>query len=463
VVAVTIQRLSADDRLLLLSDRAWPQDVGIVAILDGGHPLGVGGDSSIDVAKEAVVRAFPRLPRLRQVLRSPPPGLGGPYWVDAPSFDLSYHVRLGPPLESADDPGLLDAVEQIRSQRLDPSRPLWQIWLLPGLGGGRMGLFIRMHHVISDGVGGIASLATLLRDPPHDGAEAPDRWTHAPEPSRGDLLKDSLRRRAQRISGVVAAVRRPRSTLTAITNAWPATRELITGEPGPVTSLDGLVGTHRRMALIHASLTEVKAVAHANGATVNDVLLAMTAGGVRALLTSRGEPIDQQAMPILIPVSLRRGPHDLDPGNRISQMVVQLPIGESDPGERLRRITAATSRTKAMSHPSMGMAFRNRFLSAILLRRIVRKRINLLSADIVGPTERFSFAGATVRDAYPLINLTGNLTLGMGALSYADHLNMLVVADAELHPDLDIFAAAVAAEIHELGASANHAPTARGL
>jgi WS/DGAT/MGAT family acyltransferase len=387
----------------------------------------------------------------------PQRGLGGPFWVDAPAFDLAQHVRSGPRIDAVDsgsEAALLEAVEQIRSHRLDPRRPLWEMWLLPGLDAGRVAMFVRMHHVVADGVAGIASLSALLRHPPEDGARAERARVPAPEPSGRELLTDSLRRRVHAMGRGIATVRRPRAGLRTVVEVWRATRELVSGEPGPVTSLGGLVGPHRRLALVRAPLGEVEDVAHANGATVNDVLLAMIAGGMRALLTSRGEPVDHLTLPILVPVSLRRGTDDTGLGNRISQMRVQLPVGEPDAGERLHRVTAATSRAKAMSHPSLGSAFRNRVLSAIVLRLIVRQRINLLSADIVGPTRPLSFAGATVRDAFPLINLLGNLTLGVGALSYAGHFDVLAVADADLCPDLDIFAAGAGEEISVLGARA---------
>jgi diacylglycerol O-acyltransferase len=451
-VVIVIDRLSADDRLLLLSDKVWPQDVGVILILDAGPLVDVDGRLRIDVARKAVARALPGLPRLRHVLRMPPRGLGGPFWADAPSFELAYHVRTGRRLQTGDEAGLLAAVEEIRSHRLDPAHPLWEVWLLPGLDAGRVGMFVRMHHVMADGVAGIASLAALLRSRSEDDDRAEPAWTPAPEPSRRDLLSDSLRRRAYAIGGGISAIRRARAGLRTVADVWRATRQLISGEPGPVTSLGGLVGPHRRLALVRASLDEVEAVAQARGATVNDVLLAMIAGGVRALLTSRGEPVDQLALPILVPVSLRRGTHDTLLGNRISQMRVELPVGDPDPGGRLRRVSAATARAKAMTHPSMGVVFRNRVLSAIVLRLIIRKRINLLSADIVGPTQPLSFAGATVHDAFPLINLLGNVTLGVGALSYTGRFEVLAVADADLYPDLDIFAAAAAEEIRVLGA-----------
>jgi len=454
-VVIVIDRLSADDRLLQQSDKAWPQDVGLILILDGGPLLDVDGRLRIDVARDAVARALPGLPRLRQVLRIPPRGLGGPFWADAPSFDLAHHVHAGPRLQIGDDAGLLGAVEQIRSHRLDPTLPLWEIWLLPGFDAGRVGMFVRMHHVVADGVAGIASLATLLRSPSEDDVRAEPGWIPAPEPSRRDLLSDSLRRHAHAIGGGISTIRHPRAGLRTVADVRRATRQLVGGEPGPVSSLAGLVGPHRRLALVRTSLGQVQAVARASGATVNDVLLAMTAGGVRALLISRGEPVSQLTFPILVPVSLRRTA-DRRLGNRISQMRIQLPVGEPDPGERLRRVTAGTAKAKAITHPPMGMVFRNRLLSAIMLRFIIRQRINLLSADIVGPTQPLSFAGATVQDAFPLINLMGNVTLGVGAFSYPGRFDVLAVADADLYPDLDIFAAAAAAEIRLLSTLSPH-------
>jgi WS/DGAT/MGAT family acyltransferase len=374
--------------------------------------------------------------------------------VDDPSFDLAHHVRTGPGLEAGDVTALLDAVEQIRSRRLDPSRPLWELWLLPGLEDRRVGMFVRMHHVVADGVAGIASLGVLLSTPGVDHTRTQTGWTPAGEPSRRELLGDVLRHRAHAIRRGIATIGRPRVALANLAEVVRAIRELVGGDAGPVTSLGGLVGPHRRLSVAGAALDDVEAVAHARNATINDVLLAMIAGGARALLTSRGEAVDRLAVPVLVPVSLRRGmPAKDDLGNRISQMAVELPVGEPDPGERLRWITAATSRVKAMSHPSMGVIFRNQVLSALVLRLIIRKRMNLLSADIVGPTEPLSFAGATVREAFPLINLLGNVTLGVGALSYAGRFEVLAVADADLYPDLDVFAAGVAEELRVLRAT----------
>lgn len=447
-----VERLSADDRLLLLSDARWPQDVGVVAVLDGTALLDGSGRPCVEVAREAVGSGLDALPRLRQVLRVPPRGLGGSYWVDDPSFDLAHHVRVAPSLVSGDDADLLLAVERLRSRRLDMRRPLWELWLVPGLEDGRMALFVRMHHVVADGVAGVATLATLLQGERGLRPVPLTQWSPEPEPSRWELLHDSVRRRGRAVYGAVRAAPRSRASYASAAQVWHGIRGLVAGAPGPVTSLGGLVGPHRRLAVVRAQLDAVEAVAHAEHVTVNDVLLAMVAGGVSALLRSRGESVDGLVVPILVPVSLRRPTEEAPLGNRISQMAVELPVGEADPVVRLRRVNAATTSAKALPHPSMGALFRNRLLGALVLRLVIRRRINLLSADIVGPRQQLSFAGNTVRDVFPLINLLGNVTVGVGAMSYAGRFELLVVADGDLHPDVAVLASGAAAELASLTA-----------
>lgn len=449
---MSVERLSADDRLLLLSDARWPQDVGVVVVLEDAALLDASGHLLVEVARDAVGSGLDGLPRLRQVLRVPPWGLGGPYWVDDPSFDLAHHVRVAPPLTSGDDADLLASVERLRVRRLDMRRPLWELWLLPGLEGGRVALFVRMHHVVADGVAGVATLAKLLSDRPEARLTVGGAWSPLPGPSRDELLCDSVRSRSRALHRAIRAVADPRASAASAGQVWHGIRGLVSGAPGPVTSLGGLVGPHRRLAVVRAQLDDVEAVARAEHVTVNDVLLAMVAGGVSELLRSRGESVDGLVVPILVPVSLRRPTEEAPLGNRISQMAVELPVGEADPVVRLRRVNAATTSAKALPHPSMGALFRNRLLGALVLRLVIRRRINLLSADIVGPRQQLSFAGNTVRDVFPLINLLGNVTVGVGAMSYAGRFELLVVADGDLHPDVAVLASGAAAELASLTA-----------
>jgi hypothetical protein len=243
--------------------------------------------------------------------------------------------------------------------------------------------------------------------------------------------------------------------------AWPATRELLAGPPGPSTSLNGVIGQDRVLAVARSSLADVSGVARARGATVNDVLLAMIAGGLRSLLLSRGENVEGLQLPVYVPMSLRRGHEEVPAGNDISQIIVRLPIGLPDPEERLRQITSAMTKRKAVARPALGTTFRNRVLSGYLLKLIIRQRVNVASADLIGPPSPLRLAGAEVLEMLPLINLMGNVTLGVGAMSYAGRFDILAIADAVLHPDVDVFATGASAELRALLAPRSRRSSAR--
>jgi hypothetical protein len=186
---------------------------------------------------------------------------------------------------------------------------------------------------------------------------------------------------------------------------------------------------------------------------VNDVLLTMIAGGVRSLLASRGEEVAGLRLPVYVPMSLRGKGADVGMGNRISQIIVPLPVGLTDPRARLRHIAAAMGERKAVARPPLGSTFRSRLLSKPMLRLVIRQRVNVASADLIGPSSPLYFAGARVLEMVPLLNLLGNVTLGVGALSYAGRFDALVIADGHLYPDLDVFVAGATEELRALAAA----------
>ena len=167
----------------------------MLAILDGAGLLDDDGDVRIEVVRRRIESKLHLVPRFRQRLYRPRRGLGWPLWVDAPSFDLADHVRVHPLAAPADEAQLLLACEQLARRRLDPSRPLWELWLLPGLPQGRVGLFVKLHHAIADGVAGVAAFGALLDLAADAATPAAPPWTPAPVPTAGDLLHDNLRRR----------------------------------------------------------------------------------------------------------------------------------------------------------------------------------------------------------------------------------------------------------------------------
>ena len=146
-----------------------------------------------------------------------------------------------------------------------------------------------------------------------------------------------------------------------------------------------------------------------------------------------------------------------DGGNLISQMVIPLPVGEPDPAARLRQISLESATRKALPRAALGGVFRNKLVAGVMLKSIARQRVNLVSADLPGPPVPLYFAGSQVREVFPLVNLLGTVSLGVGALSYAATFNIMVVADADAYPDLEAFANGVRDDLGALAATARSA------
>jgi diacylglycerol O-acyltransferase / wax synthase len=228
------------------------------------------------------------------------------------------------------------------------------MWFLTGLSEERIALFVKQHHAIADGMAAMATTSAFLDIAPDTSTAPAQPWTPMRPPSARELLADNLLRHVERLARALATLARPAITVRRLRAAWPAIRELVAEEPAPKTSLDRMVGPGRTLALIRTTLDAIKEVAHAHAATANDVLLAATAGGLRALLRSRGEPVDGTTVRVYVPVSLRRRVRAPQQGNLIAQMAVPLPLGGSDPGRRLRQIAAETARRKARTRTSLG-------------------------------------------------------------------------------------------------------------
>lgn len=435
---------------MLWPDQMWPQDVGALAVLDGAGLVEADGRFRLEAARTAVANRLHLVPRFREVLHTPKRGGGWPLWLDDRAFDIAHHVDVAQVPTPGDEAQLLRTVEHLRRRRLDWRRPPWEMWFLPGLPDGRIGMFIRLHHVVADGIAGVASLAAFLDLSPAVSPAAAPPWSPRPWPPYRDLISDNLRHRAEDLRRTIRGVRDPVDTLRRVRRAWPSLRELVAEEPGPHTSLDRVVGPDRALALLRGNLDEVRRIGQTHDATINDVLLAVTAGGLRGLLHSRGEPVDDLNLPTYVPVSLRDSRAEEAGGNLISQMVIRLPLGHEDPATRLRDIAGRSARGKALARSSLGTTFRNRVVSAALLKLVVRQRVNIGTADLPGPAQPLYFAGAQLLEVFPLLNLIGNVSLSAGAMSYAGQFNTMVVADGDAYPDIDRFTTAARSELESL-------------
>lgn len=459
-----MDRLTAEDQLMLWPDKVWPQDIGALAILDGTRLLEPDGRFRTEAVIAAIEARLHLVPRFRQRLHIPGRWRGGPLWVDAATFDIHDHIRVDPVPAPGDETQLLHTIEQLRRHRMERSRPMWEIWFLPGLSEKRIGLFVRMHHAMADGMAGVATLARLLYGTPDVVVASPEPWTPAPIPSDRDLLADNMRQHLDALSRAVSTLAHPVSSLRRAAAAWPTLREVFIEKPGPETSLDRRVGPDRTFALIRGKIDLAKGIAHTRDAKVNDVLLTAIAGGLRALLQSRGEPVEDVVMPIFVPVSLHQEQSGEARGNLVSQMVVPLSIGVADPGRRLRLIAAETARRKARSHPNLGIFYHGgivgRIIGAVVVMLLSRQRVNVTSADLPGPSTPLYFAGARVLEVFPMLPLVANESLGIGALSYAGQFNILAVADKDAYPDIEVFAAGARNDLHVLESDIRSAVTA---
>ncbi|QCO97997.1 wax ester/triacylglycerol synthase family O-acyltransferase [Arthrobacter sp. 24S4-2] len=452
-----LERLTASDRFLLLwDDLGWATDIGALAVVDGAGLLDSGGRVRIESVRRWLEPRLHSLPHVRQLLYRPRWRLGWPLWVDAPSLNLADHVRVHPVDPPGDQSRLLQACAELASRRLDPARPMWEVWLLPGLPQGRVGLFLRMHHTMADGMAAVAAFGALLDSSADAPTPVSPSWTPTPMPTASELLRDNLGRQAHQLSRALIGLAHASDTLHRTRRAWPAWRELLAEQRAPRTSLNRPVGADRRLAILRSRLETITQIAHAHTAKVNDVVLAAVAGGLRELLSGRGEPVDRLTLRAVVPVSLHREQRVQEgSGNQDGWMVVPLPLGEPDAVRRLDLIKLQTAARKRHAHPQTGSGISGSILlQRAFLHGFARQRfINIPVTNIPGPTVPLYLSGAQLLELFPVVSLMGNLALAVAVFSYNGQLNLTAIADQNACPDVEVFIHGVNTALNDLARS----------
>jgi WS/DGAT/MGAT family acyltransferase len=275
------------------------------------------------------------------------------------------------------------------------------------------------------------------------------------DPTAGELLRDNLRRRVQGLKRALLGLAHPSRTLRRARRAWPAWREFLAEQRAPRTSLNRPIGADRRLAIVRSHLDLAKQIAHAHHATVNDVVLAAVAGGLRQLLASRGEPVDRLALRAMVPISLHQEQPGQAQGNQDGWMIVPLPLGEPDPVRRLQLIAAQTAERKHKARPQTGsgisasLLFQRAFLRGFAHQRLMNTSVT----NVPGPPVPLYLAGARLLELFPMVSLMGNLTLVVAVFSYAGQLNLTAVADQDTCPDVEVFAQGVRSALDDLARS----------
>lgn len=415
-----IDRVSATDMMQLAADRSdvRPMQVGVILMLDG--------TPSLTELREVLGQRVRAVPRLRQRLLRTPPGCGRPIWVDDPNFDISNHVGI----ISCEYPGretevLFYAAELMAA---GPWRegPLWTSYLITQMEKRRSALLVVFHHVLADGIGGVAALSKLVDwVPPTEEGDFP-----RPRPKRRALFADAWRTRIRAARHLMTGVRRTRAAATEL----GLTHKPV---PAPKTSLNRPVGRRREHVVARADLAAVREVGHRYNATVNDVVLTAIAGALGAVLRHRGEDVEK--LVVSVPVSARREADVTELGNQIGVIPVPVPVG-GDPFERLAAIAEITRSSKT-STPGASAALLAPAIRGLgrlrLLRRYTRRqqRINTFVTNVRGPKEQLSLLGVPIREVIPIGYTTGNVGVAFAVLSYNGKLVVTITADPDIIMD----------------------------
>ena len=307
------------------------------------------------------------MPRYRQKLAVPPLETGRPLWVDDPNFNLAYHVRHTALPAPGDEDALLALAARVFSQRLDRSKPLWELWLVEGLDDGGFALLSKTHHAVVDGVSGV-DLASVLFDlspegpAPVDGAEP---WVPQPEPSSAELaargLTGAVRAVAEVATGALGAVSHPGEALDKAREVGRRHRRGRAGPrstPRPTRRSTSPPGPHRRIQVVRARARRVKLVKNAFGATVNDVVLAVVTGALAYFLQSRGRRTEGIELKAAVPVSVRSDDQRGALGNQLTQIMAPLPVFLDDPLARLQLRQGRDGRAEGVAPGAGGVGDR---------------------------------------------------------------------------------------------------------
>lgn len=468
-------RLSAlDASFLYLENAAMAMHVGSVMILEPGEgPDGLAHDSLMSLVAERIGEDS----RYRQRVRELPGRIARPVWVDDVDFDLGYHVRRSALPSPGTDEQLAEFVARIQSRPLDRQHPLWEIYVVEGLTGGRTAIVTKTHQALVDGVTAVDLGYLLLDDEPSRGPHEIPEWTPRPEPSDLQLVADVV---AEDLRRPLAAVERMRSGLvggvssmgrTALGGAGSVLMQVAKGatDPGTATALSARVRAPRRYRMIDTDLGIYRAVRDAMArsprpveVSVTDVALTVVTGALRAWLQFRDRPVHAgTTVRTMIPVSVGeagRAEVDVSPSGVVA-CFVDLPVGETSSRVRLERIAYQLRHQMRSSQalPAASLVELAGFapstlhhLGARVAGAVSRRMFDLMVTNVPGPQHPLYVENARMSATYPVMPVTGGQALAIGLTSYDGRLFVGLNADRRAMTDLDVLVDGFGTSLEEL-------------
>jgi len=437
--------------------------VGVLVLDPGAGPDGF----SLEKLTRVLSERIHLIPPLRRRLLPSPAGIDHPLWIEDPDFDLAEHVRVAPapgPMSWTDLEAFTGAVA---GRPLDRSRPLWEMWLAELEGGAGVALVSKLHHSLMDGGAGADLMASIFDLTPDGDWVAPPEsvWTPDAVPSTASRVTGSVTSLVARQRHVPAALAHTVSGVAGTARAWVSERRAGNRLPltAPATPFNGSLTARRSVSLARVDLDAVLAIRRAFGTTVNDVVLAASATALRDYLAARGV-LPRRDLVAAVPVSAHRPDDDRDLVNKVSSMMVPLPLTPDDPVERLAAVHANAQSSKALQNafgpdslqeltgftlpPVMTAAAR--LYSGLGLARFHPAVMNLVISNVPGPPIDLYCAGAKVTGIFPMGPVMEGSGVNITVLSEARHLNIGIMACPDLLDDVDELARYLVEAVDEL-------------
>ncbi|NHN54540.1 wax ester/triacylglycerol synthase family O-acyltransferase [Calidifontibacter sp. DB0510] len=459
-------RLSSLDASFLYSeDATTPMHVGTVMIFDPPK-----GGFDYEELLDLVHNRIAYVPRHRQRVQPVPGGLANPVWVDDEHFDISYHVRRSALPKPGTPEQLAEFVGRVQARQLDRSRPLWELYLVEGLEGGRFALVTKTHEALVDGLSAVDLGQVLVGPGPSSTEPVHDTWRPDATPSSADLLADAawsmVRSPRQMVTDTVTILADVKGVSRRLTGTAAGLVSLLArsaAKPAPSSPLNTVVGAYRRYAMVEANLADYQQVRSAiltghdtDHVTVNDVVLATVAGALREWLMARGQGVNTgDVVRALVPVTI----HTDGSAEEVTACYVDLPVGEPRPRMRLHQI-AYEMQQQVESRAAVGArslsalsGFAPPTLHSLGARAgsaMSRRMSNLVITNVPGPQHDLFVGQARMVASYPVIPLPRGQALTIGLTSYHGRVYFGLNADRDAMPDVDMLGECLQQALAEL-------------